>query len=51
MQRYGEPNELLGAILWLASDASSFVTGSEVAVDGGFSAGMSPVAYETLAGA
>ncbi len=37
MGRYGDPSELLGATLWLASDASSFVTGSEVAVDGGFS--------------
>ena len=37
MGRYGDPSELLGAVLWLASDASSFVTGSEVAVDGGFS--------------
>jgi len=37
MRRYGEPEELLGATLWLASDASSFVTGAEIAVDGGFS--------------
>jgi len=37
MNRYGEPSELLGAILWLASDASSFVTGAEIEVDGGFS--------------
>ncbi|WP_061249383.1 SDR family oxidoreductase [Leptospira alstonii] len=37
MARFGEPNELLGAILWLASDASGFVTGAEIAVDGGFS--------------
>ena len=37
MQRYGEPSELIGAALWLGSDASGFVTGSEVAVDGGFS--------------
>ncbi len=37
MQRYGRPNELTGAVLWLCSDAASFVTGSEVAVDGGFS--------------
>ena len=37
MNRYGEPGELVGATLWLASDASSFVTGAEIAVDGGFS--------------
>jgi len=37
MGRYGHPNELLGAVLWLASDAASFVTGAEIAVDGGFS--------------
>jgi NAD(P)-dependent dehydrogenase (short-subunit alcohol dehydrogenase family) len=37
MARYGQPDELLGATLWLASDAASFVTGAEVAVDGGFS--------------
>lgn len=36
MGRYGEPEELVGAALWLASDASGFVTGAEVAVDGGF---------------
>ncbi|MZH03430.1 MAG: SDR family oxidoreductase [Nitrospinae bacterium] len=37
MARYGNPEELVGAVLWLASDASKFVTGSEVVVDGGFS--------------
>ncbi len=37
MNRFGSPEELSGAILWLASDASSFVTGAEIAVDGGFS--------------
>jgi len=37
MKRFGEPKELIGAVLWLASDASTFVTGSEVTVDGGFS--------------
>lgn len=35
--RYGRPEELAGAVLWLFSDASSFVTGAEIAVDGGFS--------------
>ena len=38
MARYGKPEELVGAILWLASEASSFVTGAEISVDGGFSA-------------
>lgn len=37
MARFGMPTELLGAILWLASDAASFVTGAEIAIDGGFS--------------
>jgi len=37
MARFGDPSELIGATLWLASDAASFVTGSEVCVDGGFS--------------
>ncbi len=37
MKRYGSPDELLGATLWLASDASSFVTGAEISIDGGFS--------------
>ena len=37
MARFGEPGELVGAVLWLSSDAASFVTGAEIAVDGGFS--------------
>ena len=37
MARYGDPGELIGATLWLASDAAGFVTGAEIAVDGGFS--------------
>lgn len=37
MARFGNPEELVGAILWLASEASSFVTGAEIEVDGGFS--------------
>ncbi len=37
-KRFGEPNELIGAILWLASDASKFVTGTIIPIDGGFSA-------------
>jgi NAD(P)-dependent dehydrogenase (short-subunit alcohol dehydrogenase family) len=38
MGRFGEPNDLIGITLWLASEASSFVTGVVVPVDGGFSA-------------
>ncbi|MBT3343784.1 MAG: SDR family oxidoreductase [Gemmatimonadetes bacterium] len=36
MGRFGEPEELVGAALFLASAASSFVTGSDLRVDGGF---------------
>lgn len=38
MARYGEVHELVGAVIYLASDAASFVTGAEMAVDGGYSA-------------
>jgi NAD(P)-dependent dehydrogenase (short-subunit alcohol dehydrogenase family) len=38
MGRFGEPEELIGAAVFLASAASNFVTGSELIVDGGFSA-------------
>jgi NAD(P)-dependent dehydrogenase (short-subunit alcohol dehydrogenase family) len=34
--RFGKPEELIGALVWLLSDASKFVTGSMVTVDGGF---------------
>ncbi len=36
--RFGEPDDLLGTVLWLLSPASRFVTGIVVPVDGGFSA-------------
>jgi len=38
MGRFGEPDELIGAAVWLCSDAARFVTGIVVPVDGGFSA-------------
>jgi len=38
MGRLGNPEDLLGAVLWLLSPAASFVTGVTVPVDGGFSA-------------
>lgn len=36
--RMGRPEELVGTLIWLCSDASAFVTGVNVPVDGGFSA-------------
>jgi NAD(P)-dependent dehydrogenase (short-subunit alcohol dehydrogenase family) len=36
-KRFGHPDELIGALVWLLSDASAFVTGSMICVDGGFS--------------
>ncbi len=38
MKRFGTPDDLLGAVLWLVSPASTFVTGIILPVDGGFSA-------------
>jgi NAD(P)-dependent dehydrogenase (short-subunit alcohol dehydrogenase family) len=34
--RFGNPEELVGALVWLLSDASKFATGSKVTLDGGF---------------
>ena len=38
MGRFGDPEDLLGTVLWLLSPASAFVSGIVVPVDGGFSA-------------
>lgn len=38
LQRIGEPEEVANAILFLASDEASFITGAELAIDGGYSA-------------
>lgn len=35
-KRFGHPDELIGALIWLLSDASRFVTGTVINVDGGF---------------
>jgi NAD(P)-dependent dehydrogenase (short-subunit alcohol dehydrogenase family) len=36
-KRFGHPDELIGALVWLLSDASEFVTGAMICIDGGFS--------------
>ena len=36
MGRFGDPEDLLGTVMWLLSPASAFVTGIVVPIDGGF---------------
>jgi NAD(P)-dependent dehydrogenase (short-subunit alcohol dehydrogenase family) len=38
MNRFGTPDDLFGATMWLVSPASAFVTGAVIPIDGGFSA-------------
>jgi NAD(P)-dependent dehydrogenase (short-subunit alcohol dehydrogenase family) len=40
LKRLGQPRDMIGATIFLASEASAFMTGQIVFVDGGFSAGI-----------
>jgi NAD(P)-dependent dehydrogenase (short-subunit alcohol dehydrogenase family) len=46
IRRAGQPNDVAAAALWLASDASSFINGQDIAVDGGITAGR-PISVST----
>lgn len=36
MSKFGKAEDLIGVCIWLASEASSFVTGAIIPIDGGF---------------
>lgn len=42
MERCASPDEIAEAVLWLCSDAASYVTGLTMPIDGGISAGFKP---------
>jgi NAD(P)-dependent dehydrogenase (short-subunit alcohol dehydrogenase family) len=42
MGRVGQPNEIAEAILFLAGDGASFITGQDIIVDGGYSISGAP---------
>ena len=46
VRRLGQPEDMIGATIFLASKASAYVTGQTIYVDGGVSAGMPwPIDY------
>jgi NAD(P)-dependent dehydrogenase (short-subunit alcohol dehydrogenase family) len=49
MHRIGRPEEVAAAVVWLSSDAASFITGTTIPIDGGKLAGMAPFARDAPA--
>jgi NAD(P)-dependent dehydrogenase (short-subunit alcohol dehydrogenase family) len=49
MRRIGRPEEVAATVVWLCSDAASFLTGATIPLDGGKLAGMAPFARHTPA--
>jgi NAD(P)-dependent dehydrogenase (short-subunit alcohol dehydrogenase family) len=49
LARIAEPEEIAAMIHFLAAEDCNFISGQAIAVDGGFTAGMSITAYNTLA--
>jgi NAD(P)-dependent dehydrogenase (short-subunit alcohol dehydrogenase family) len=47
MRRIGRPEEVAATVVWLCSDAASFLTGATIPLDGGKLAGMAPFARQT----
>ena len=48
LQRSAEPGEIAKAVLWLSSDDASFVTGTNIVVDGGFSTNFNAYSLKKL---
>ena len=49
MRRIGRPEEVAAAVVWLGSDAASFITGTTIPIDGGKLAGIAPFAQHAPA--